>query len=292
MDGASFRSLGNEIDCAPSQAYERVMAELDALPDNTRLTLDHCNRYSGILNVDGRYVSVKGYEQSIPFIYGIDFLTHDIPVGLLAPSENEEAFLKYFRLLKTVGYSLKVVICDDAAALKPALFRYYPRARVQLCHTHYLENIRQAIRFRTDPTYRHFFNSLVKHVFREPTNEKERNKGFQHVWDAHVKDDLLLQTIVLDVARRRIELFQYQTIPRCPATNNIIESFNSHLKGRLKTIKGFQSFHSAERWLNAWMIRRRTKPFTDCEAPFTHLNGKSSFSVTIKKGGPPPPFLS
>lgn len=266
--------------------------ETDALPDNTRLTLDYCNRYSGILNVDGKYVAVKGYEKKIPFIYGIDFLTHDLPVGILAPSENEEAFLKYFRLLKTVNYPLRVVVSDDTAALKPALFHYYPRAKLQLCHVHYLENIRQMIQFRTDPTYRHFFNSLVKYVFKEPTNEEERNKGFRHVWDTHVKDDILLQTIVIDVAQRRTELFQYQSIPRCPATNNIIESSNSHVQGRLDTIKGFQSFRSAERWLNAWMIRRRTKPFTDCEAPFTHLNGKTSLSVTIKKGGATPSFLS
>jgi hypothetical protein len=257
---------------------------MDLLPDNTRLTLDTCNRWSGILNVDGKHVAVKGYERKIPFIYCLDFLKHDIPVGVLAPSENGEAFLKLFRLLKTVGYPLKVVICDDTSALKPALFHYFSKARVQLCHTHYLENIRQVIRFRTEETYRHFFHSLVKHVFEEPHNDSERDLGLQHVWDTHAKDNLLLQTILLDVEKRREELFCYQTIPRCPKTNNIIESFNSHLQGRLKTIKGFQTFRSADRWLNAWMLRRRTKPFTDCEAPFTHLNGKTSLSQTTKKG--------
>lgn len=271
-------------------AFKRVLHEMDALPDNTHLTLTSCNRWSGILNLDGKYVAVKGYDKKIPFLYGIDFLKHDIPVGILAPSENGEAFLKYFRLLKTVGYPLKVVICDDVSALKPALLHYFPKARVQLCHTHYLENIRQTLQVRTQDTYRHFFHSVVKHVFEEPHNEQERNLGFQHVWDTHVKDDLLLQTILLNVETRREELFCYQTIPRCPKTNNIIESFNSHMQGRLKTIKGFQTFHSAERWCNAWMLRRRTKPFTDCEAPFTHLNGKTSISQTTKKSTSVPSF--
>ncbi len=285
MDGASFRSLGNEAGLSPAQTYARIMQEMDALQDNTTLTLDHCNRYSGILNVDGKYVKVRGYEKKIPFIYSIDFLTHDIPVGVLAPAESGEAFLRFFRLLKTVGYPLRVVICDDASAIKQAILHYYPKAKVQLCHTHYVENMRQLLQVRTQETYRHFFNSLVQHVFRDPRNAQERNLGFTHVWDTHVKDDVLLQGILVDVWQRRMELFQYESIPRCPKTNNLIESFNSHLQGRLKTIKGFQSFHSAQRWVNAWMLRRRTKPFTDCEAPFTHLNGKTSLSVTIKKGG-------
>ncbi len=292
IDGAPFRPLGNQLGMSPAKAFRHVLSEMDGLPDNTRLTLDYCNRWSGILNVDGKHVAVKGYERKIPFIYCLDFLKHDIPVGVLAPSENGEAFLKLFRLLKTIEYPLQVVICDDTAALKPALFYYFPKARVQLCHTHYLENIRQAIHFRTEDTYRHFFHSLVKHVFEDPQNEHQRTLGLRHVWDAHVKDDLLLQAIVLDVESRREELFCYQTTARCPKTNNIIESFNSHLQGRLKTIKGFQSFHSADRWLNAWMLRRRTKPFTDCEAPFSHLNGKTSLSQTTKKDGPRPPFIS
>jgi len=292
MDGASFRALGNEMGLSPSQTYRQILKEMNSLPENTRLTYDYCNRFCGILNVDGKYVKVKGYEKKIPFIYGIDFLTHDIPVGVLAPSENGEAFLKFFRLLKTMNYPLRVVVCDETSALKPALFHYYPKAKIQMCHTHYLENIRQLTRVRTDTKYRHFFYSLVKHVFEEPKNEKERNAGLSDVWKNHVKDDLLLQTIVLDIDRRREELFAYQTIPRVPRTNNMIESSNSHLQGRLKTIKGFQSFKNAQRWLNAWILRRRTKPFTDCEAPFTHLNGKTSLSQTTKKEGPRPPFIS
>ena len=59
---------------------------MDSLPENTWLSANYCNRWSGRLVVDGKYVKVKGYDQKIPFIYGIDYLTHDIPVGLLAPT--------------------------------------------------------------------------------------------------------------------------------------------------------------------------------------------------------------
>jgi len=55
---------------------------------------EYCNRWSGILNVDGKYVKIRGQKKKIPFIYSIDFLTHDLPVGGLFPSESYQAFLK------------------------------------------------------------------------------------------------------------------------------------------------------------------------------------------------------
>ena len=86
-----------------------------------------------------------------------------------------------------------------------------------------------------------------------------------------------------NIIKRKNELFAYKDFKNCPATNNIIEAYNSHLQGRLKTIKGFDSYISAERWLNAWLIRKRTKNFTDCQNPFKHLNGKCSLEKTLKK---------
>ena len=78
-------------------------------------------------------------------------------------------------------------------------------------------------------------------------------------------------------------MFAYQEIPNCPNTTNIIESYNSHLQGRLKTIKGFQGFDSARRWLNAYLVRRRTKTLTDCKGKFKHLNKHASLELSIKK---------
>ena len=268
---------------SPAKAYRQVINEMNSLPENTRLTYDYCNRFSGILCVDGKYVKVKGYKKKIPFIYGIDYLTHDIPVGMLVPSENEQAFLKYFKLLKILNYSLQIVICDDTSPLKSGLKHIYSKARIQMCHTHYLENIRQNLNIRTDEKYHHFFNSLIKHVFRDPKNKKEREKGLHHVYTKHVKNNEILQYILIDIAKKQHQLFAYEQVNHCPRTNNIIESYNSHLNGRLKTIKGFQSFHSAERWLNAWMIRRRTKSFTDCNTKFKYLNRRTSLEMTIKK---------
>jgi transposase-like protein len=257
---------------------------MNALPDNTYLSFKYCNRFKGILIVDGKFIKVKGYDKKIPFIYGIDYLTHDIPLGLLVPSENKEAFTKFFRLLKTINYPLKVVVCDDViSALNPALKRYFPKAKIQLCHTHYLENIRQKLKIRTTGYHRGFFEKLEKHVFNNHQTKQKLSTVLRAFVLDEARDDLIRQEIVMSIWKKRKNLFIFEKIPYCPNDTNLIELFNSHLNARLKSIKGFKSFASAQRWLNAYLLRRRIKPFTDCEGKFKHLNHRCSLEMSIKK---------
>lgn len=283
MDGISFRALGNVTGLSAAQMYRKIKKEMNELPENTWVTKNYCSRFCGILVVDGKYVKVKGYKQKIPFIYGIDYLTHDIPVGILAPSENEESFLKLFRLLKTCNYPLHTVICDDRFPMAKALQYYYPKARVQLCNNHYVENIRQHLHTRIQPKHQRFFNFLYTHIFQQYKNEKKLGQDLFYLLKKQAKFDPLRQSILIDIYKRRKELFQYAHIPDCPKDTNLIELYNSHLQARLKSIKGFKSFQAAERWLNAYLLRRRTKPLTDCDHKFKHLNGKSSLQKTLKR---------
>lgn len=185
-------------------------------------------------------------------------------------------------MLKTINYPLRIVVCDDSSALKLALNRIYPKARVQLCHNHYFESLRQYLSIRTDEKYQPFFNDLKK-AFKTKYHPLKREAKLSAINYRYGKKDETILGIMADIINRSDELLAYKSIKNCPNTNNIIESYNSHLQGRLKTIKGFQSYHSAERWLNAWMIRRRTKIFTDCNQPFKHLNGQCSLFQTLKK---------
>ncbi len=283
MDGVPFRKLADQYSMSPTAVYRTVVEELNQLPTNSWISAEYCQRWSQRLVVDGKYIKVKGYDKKIPFIYGIDYLTHDIPVGLLAPSENEHAFMKFFNLLKQVKYNAEFVTADDVPALKPALKRVFPNSRLQLCHTHYLESIRQLLDVRKDWRYRGFFNEL-RQAFREP-NRYKRDAMLRGVHRKYTYNDMKAELVIVDVMSRYDTLFAYSSpypMQHCPNTTNIIESSNSHLEARLKSIKGFQSFQSAERWLNAWMLRRRTKAFTDCGPPFKHLNGKTSISQTLK----------
>lgn len=284
MDGDPYRPLGSELGYSGVQIYRKVQAELNALPDNTWLSHTYCNRWSGILNVDGKYISVRGYDKKIPWIWSVDFLQHDFPVGILAPSENLESFLKFFRLLKTIGYPLQVVIADDVSPLRIAVKQYYPKAKIQLCQTHYVENIRQLLHIRTQSKYQLFFQQLVERVFPMDTTQHQRDKTVFQLYQRFGQHNPVVQKVLVDIHKRQTELWQYQSIPHCPRTNNILESFNSHLNARLKSIKQFQTFRSAERFMNAYLIRRRTKPFTDCEGYFTKFNGHAPLENTIRKG--------
>jgi len=265
--------------------FLRVNTELSLLPKNEEVTKTLCDprRFSGILVMDGKYVAVKGFDRKIPFLFGIDYLTHDIPFGALYVAEDEVSFSRFFAQLKGLGYDLEIVVADDRAGLKKALAKVFPYARLQLCHNHYLENIRRTLRVRTEERYRHFFNSLKLHVFTEGVDEESVARGLAHVKAHHAKGSVLLEDILRDIRDRSDVLFSYRERLDCPNNTNLIELYNSHLNGRLKTIKGFQSFASALCWLNAWMIRRRTKAFTDCEGKFKGLNGWPSLAWSIKK---------
>ncbi len=257
------------------------------MPDNFQLTKDFCDpkRFCGTLVIDGKYIAVKDFDAKIPLIYCIDYLSHDIPCGDLCPAEDEIAFSQFFQKLYDLGYDIKIVVADDRSGIKQALLKVFLYAKLQLCHNHYLEKIRRDLNLRSDKTkkYEHFFNSLRQHVFMEGTTEEKIDEGLKHVLEQRCQGKRFLENIVWEIKRRRGGLFNCLKVTGCPNTTNIIESYNSHTQGRLETIKGFQSFGSAKRWANAFLIRRRTKKFTDCKGKFKHLNGHCSLELTIKK---------
>lgn len=256
--------------------------ELDELPDNTQVTQEFCSRFDGILVVDGKYIKVRGYAQKIPFIYGIDYATHDIPVGLLAPAESEEVFHHFFKRLHACNYPLKVVVCDDVvSALKPALLQYYPDAKIQLCQNHYIEHIRQQLNVRTRAVHQRFFAMLYHGVFRRKGLHPAATRAIFEALKKRAARDADRRMILAHVELREQELFAHELIKNCPRDTNLIELYNSHLNARLRGIKGFKSFRAAEQWLNGYLLRRRTKPFTDCDTKFRHLNGSCSLQLTL-----------
>lgn len=283
LDGVPFRKLGDQNDLSGKQVFKKVRDEIYQLPWNWQLTKDLCNssRFCRRLIIDGVYIKVAGFEQSIPLIWGIDYLTHDIPHGDLFRAEDEVSFSQFFSKLKEIGYYPDIVVADDRAGLKSALLKVFPYAKLQLCHVHFVENIRQLLNIRTDERYHHFFNSLVAHVFKVK-KEKQIIRGLMHVYHKRTQGSRMLQNIVTGIKHRQTELFNYLQIKNCPNNTNLIELYNSHLKARLKSIKGFQTFDSAKRWLNGYLIRRRTKPLTDCKTKFKKLNGFASLQFTIQ----------
>lgn len=158
----------------------------------------------------------------------------------------------------------------------------YPKAVIQICQNHFIENIRKTLNVRTDPTYVPFMKK-VETLFSFKRSEDDFNRFAKNIFNEY-KNDNLCVLVMVDIHNKKDLLLGYLKYKWCPKTTNIIESFNSHLNARLESIKGFKSFYTADLWLNAYFIRRRTKKFTDCKGKFKHLNGKKSLEKTLKPG--------
>lgn len=261
-------------------AYNRLSFWREKLPHCADITRKYCTRFCGILLVDGKYILVKGYDRKIPVLYGIDYLTHDIPTYIFSVAENYQTCISYFQSLKLLLYPLTAVVCDDNQNIYQAADRVFPGCVIQLCHNHYKETIRANLSVRTDPTYVPFMRE-IEILFEKRRSREEFQQVAGKIAYKFGSDDRCMSVLV-DIQRRLPLLTGYMHQKRIPTTTNLIESFNSHLEARLKPIKGFESFQTADSWLNAMFLKRRITPFTGCEGKFRFLNGKTSLHQTLK----------
>jgi transposase-like protein len=280
LSGYSLRSISQELGISVGKSFSLYSQALEKFPLCIDITRNDCSKFCGILLVDGKYIKVKGYERKIPVIYGVDYLTHDIIHFVLGTSENYRLLLKFFTSLRLANYPLQALVSDDNQNIPQTCLKVYPNAVCQLCQNHYKQNLRITLNLSNDPTYIPFMQNIETLFCRKMGTEEFKAKA-SRIYEAYKYDDLA-KNVMLDIARRSGELVAYLKVPNTPRTTNLIESFNSHLEGRLKTIKGFESFKGAKLWLNAYFVRRRLKPFTDCTKQFKSLNGKSSLEITLK----------
>jgi transposase-like protein len=229
--------------------------------------------------VDAKYLKVKGYEREIPVIYGVDYYTHDIPHYLFSIAENYASYDEFFRDLLLLKYPLQNLVSDDNSSIRDACVRIYPRAVAQLCLNHYKESLRRTLQSRKNEYYGKFIHE-IEHLFSKKRSRQEFDTHATRIF-LHYQHDPVLKTLLVEMDRRKELLSGHWFNKEIPQTNNLIECLNSHLEGRLKTIKGFESFEHADNWLNAYFLRRRTKPFTDCSKKFKNLNGKCALEITL-----------
>jgi hypothetical protein len=291
--GTPLSGIAEQHDLTSGAVAKRVKRELQVLPKNENITKQYCTNFCGVLCLDGVYVAVKGLPKKIPFIYGIDFLTHDIPAGILDFAESEAAFLRLFLMLKEIGYPLRVVVCDEAMAVRPALRKVFPEAVIQLCQVHVLRNIREWLGFSSrDATHFSFFREIQKLLATQ--GEENRRTIFKDIASRFDANELYWE-ILKSIRRRWEDLFRCETIRKqgiaCPSSTNLIEAFNGQFKDRYRNTKGFETISSCERFVNAWMIKRRFTPFRECGEHFKHLNGFTSFEKSRNPDLPMPDIL-
>lgn len=265
-------------------AWRICHTELAKLPNNNQFTFNYCARFSSIFLFDGKYFNIAGESSDWVFLWGIDYLRHDIPVFIIAPSENYQSWAKVFSYFRIIGHYPSLVVCDDNVNLKMAARAKFPAVRIQTCYNHFKENMRRVLHTRSDAVYRPFMNRIEKIL---DSSTKLSNENFQ-VWMGElVRDfgtDPTCLSVILTIRKYQDELFAFRGIPQAPLTTNLIEGMNGHLEKRLFSLQSFQSVSHARLWFNGYVLKRRQTKFTDCTGRFRHLNGKTGVQMTQKHG--------
>lgn len=282
LSGISFRNLSEIHGCGVATAYRKVKKGLEELPLCIDVTRWYCQKFQGILLIDGKYVKVKKNTRKIPVLYGVDYKTHDIPHFRLTKTENYLNCKKFFESLKLTDYPLQAIVCDDNSNIYNAAKYVFPNVVVQLCHVHFLRNAQYSLDLKTNQYHQLFYPVLSK-LLVEKRSKLDFEKKAANLVKQFSKDEVC-SSILIDLARKQSLLQGYLHHKGTPTTTNLIESMNSHLEARVKPLKGFESFKHAELWLNGYFLRRRTKKWTDCSGKFKHLNGKTSLEITKKLG--------
>lgn len=283
LEGTPIRKLAKQTDQSRSVTARVISATLKHVPNSNHVTALVCKYFSrGILIVDGKYLHVKGFEKKIPLIWAIDEYSHDPLIHLLAPSENFEAYSALFTRLRKCGYPLQVLICDEHPAIIQAVKSVYPKVKIQLCLNHYRENIRRLLTVRTTYVHKYFMRD-IEGLFKSRTKARFSYRAKRMI--IHYGKNEKYRLIMIDINVK----FDYLTTHydyKCPTTTNLIEAFNSHLEARIKSLRGFESFLSAELWLNAYVMNRRLSKFTDCTKRYGYLNGVAPIQITAKEDDP------
>ncbi len=289
LNGLSFRNIGQKYGVSKPTAYRKVKEELSKLPDNNKITFNHCNRFSNVFEFDAKYISVKGYPRKLAFLWGVDYWRHDFPIILLAKTESYSSWAKYFSYFRIINHFPQYIVCDDHHGLKTAARFKFPGVEIQTCYFHFSQNVRRDLRTATRDTYVEFSKS-VDDLLSKKRSEADFNRrlwGIYKDW----KHDLVTQKILADIEKRKAEFLAFRGYLKCPVTTNMIEGFNSHLEERLKHLNSFQSFIHAKLWLNAYVLKRRTTKLSDCRGKFKKLNGKRPLELTQKLNADLPTFF-
>lgn len=269
---------------SPMKAWRICGDELKKLPDNNQFTFNYCNRFSSIFLFDGKYFNVASEETDWVFLWGIDYLRHDIPVFTIAPSESYQSWAKLFSYFRIINHYPELVVCDDNTNLKMAARDKFPQVRIQTCYNHFKENIRRELKTRSDKTYRDF---MIRVELILSSKNKLSDQNFnQWLWrlyrDYH--NDPVCLSVLANIEKYKTELLAYRGIPQAPLTTNLIEGMNGHLEKRLFSLQSFQSVKYARLWFNGYILKRRQTKFTDCRGKFRALNGKTGVEMTKKQG--------
>jgi hypothetical protein len=282
LDGLSFRKLSVKYDISKSHAWDICHTELKKLPNTNQFTHRYCDRFSSTLVVDGKFFRIKHHQYGYCLLWGIDYFKHDIPIALIAPSENYLNWARYFSYFRIISHYPQLLVCDDNVNIKMAARAKFPEIQIQTCTNHFKENIRRTLKTRSDDTYKPFMKALEE-VFINKKNDADMRKRLQLIWDRYQHEPVCL-SVLTNIHKYHDELTGYRGFKASPMTTNIIEGMNGHLQARLTALRSFQTVSHAKLWINGYILKRRYTKWTDCRGKFRSLNGKRGVDMTKKHG--------
>lgn len=277
------RKIATQVGLSKSTVHRRVTSALMRVPNSNHITELLCDRFRGCLLVDGKYISVKGHERKIPMIWAVDYFSHDVIYHKLTGGENYLSYDLLFRQIKSWGYKLKYLVCDELDAIYKAAYQHFPESRIQICTNHYKEGLRRRLQARTVSEHQPFMREIDA-MFAQHTKTRFRGHGMRLY--PEFGTDRLYKSILDQINLNFPILTNYYDFVGYPATNNLIELYNSHLQARLSSLKGFEGFESAELWLNGYVMNRRLRKFSDSSRRFAYLNGVYPLQLTLKDNAP------
>ena len=187
LDGLSFRSIASKYKMSHMKAWRICYEELKKLPNNNQFTFNYCIRFSQIFLFDGKYFNVASAKYDWVLLWGIDYLRHDIPVFMIAPSENYASWRKFFSYFRILTVYPQLLVCDDNVNLKMAARSAFPAVKIQTCYNHFKENIRRDLHIRSDKTkqYQNFM-TRIESIF--SSSRKIADETFNHwLWTLYSK---------------------------------------------------------------------------------------------------------
>lgn len=164
-------------------------------------------------------------------------------------------------------------------------------------HKYKLERARKIVNEIADLEFRYKYlidiEEIFKNIFWEAKTIKELNELEeelnQYIGSINLKNYEYAKEIkaryndYYDKREFLIAFIQYKHL-KIPNTTNLIEGLNSTtFEIRFSSIRGFEKEKTAINYINAIILHRRFKKFTDCKSHFKELNGKCPIQISNPK---------
>lgn len=300
IERKGLRTLSRNHELSKPSVLESVHA-VTALVRTSVWIAEHFKPvWSGVFAVDGVYIKVfdplakkltgypawpsekkKALHRKV-WLCGIDYGTGDLPHYALADEESMIDLVTFFRVLKQLGYVLRVLVTDGNEEIeRAARFVYGQGFLHQRCTRHYLEALRTAgvaAGLHETPRFARFISAIqaiiqaknivaANHALEVFRHERYSGPWFRQTTARFFNDLGMLST--------------HLTHPdiSMPHTTNDIENLFRQVRQRTKTIGRFGRFEYAENYLRAWALWRRFTPYTDCRGMRKYRNKKAPLQL-------------